>query len=171
MAKPYRAAVRQDKHLYGIGIGSNRRHVRHGLPQGVVEAAIARLEGDFGLFDASSIVLNRAFGGAGRDFANAAVILESELEPREMLAALKILEYEFGRRPGKRWGPRVLDLDILAWDGGAYHDRHLTVPHPALFDRETALLPLAQIAPHWRVANGPTLAQAADFLRRRKPKA
>ena len=50
-------------HLYAIGIGSNRRHGRYGRPSGVVEAAIARLDQDFGLFNASPIVLNPAHGG------------------------------------------------------------------------------------------------------------
>ncbi|HXG81423.1 MAG TPA: 2-amino-4-hydroxy-6-hydroxymethyldihydropteridine diphosphokinase, partial [Sphingomicrobium sp.] len=98
-------------HLYAIAIGSNRRHVRHGRPTGVVEAAIARLDARFDLFDASPIILNKAVGGAGRDFANAVALVESELEPLAMLTQLKQLEREFGRRPGKRWGERVLDLD------------------------------------------------------------
>ena len=80
----------------------------------MVEAAIARLDEDFGLFDASPIVLNPAHGGAGRDFANAVALVESDLEPPEMLDALKAIEREFGRRRGRRWGPRVLDLDIVA---------------------------------------------------------
>jgi 2-amino-4-hydroxy-6-hydroxymethyldihydropteridine diphosphokinase len=58
-------------YLYAIAIGSNRPHGRHGRPAGVVEAAIARLDEGFGLFDASPIILNAAHGGAGRDFANA----------------------------------------------------------------------------------------------------
>ena len=76
-------------HLYAIAIGSNRPHGRFGRPPQVVEAAIARLDQDFGLFDASPILLNRAHGGAGRDFANAAALVESDLEPPAMLRALK----------------------------------------------------------------------------------
>ena len=72
-------------HLYAIAIGSNRPHGRHGRPAGVVEAAIAELDQDFGLFDASPIILNAAHGGAGRDFANAVALVESDLEPPEML--------------------------------------------------------------------------------------
>src|SRR4030095_5051783 len=104
-------------HLYAIGLGSNRRHIRHGRPAGVVEAAIARLDAEYELFDASPIILNKAVGGAGRDFANAVALVESDLEPRDMLSGLKSIEREFGRRSGKRWGPRVLDLDLVAWDG------------------------------------------------------
>ena len=80
----------------------------------VVEAAVARLDEEFGLFDASPIVLNAAHGGAGRDFANAVALVESELDPPGDARALKAIEREFGRRAGRRWGPRVLDLDIVA---------------------------------------------------------
>src|SRR6476619_6124124 len=99
--------------LYAIAVGSNRPHGRFGRPAGVVEAAIARLDEEFGLFDASPIVLNAAHGGAGRDFANAVALVESDLEPSQALTRVKSLEREFGRRPGRRWGPRVLDLDII----------------------------------------------------------
>jgi 2-amino-4-hydroxy-6-hydroxymethyldihydropteridine diphosphokinase len=138
-------------HLYAVAIGSNRRHGRHGTPAGVVQAAIAELDRAFTLFDASPLMLNPANGGAGREFANAAVLIESPLEPSEMLAALKAIERAFGRRSGKRWGPRVLDLDLLAWDGGRWSDRFLTIPHAALEKRAFMLLPLAAIAPRWKL--------------------
>ena len=56
-------------HLYAIALGSNRPHGRHGRPGGVIGVAIARLDQDFGLFDASPIMLNPAHGGAGRRLA------------------------------------------------------------------------------------------------------
>jgi len=143
--------VAQATHLYAIAVGSNRPHGRHGRPAAVVEAAIARLDQDFGLFDASPIVLNAATGGAGRDFANAVALIESGLEPPEMLLRLKDLERQFGRRPGRRWGPRVLDLDIVLWSGGQYQARRLKIPHPQLAKREFVLQPLASIAPGWRI--------------------
>ena len=99
--------------------------------RGVVEAAIARLDQDFGLFDASPIILNAAHGGAGRDFANAVALVESELEPPEMLDRLKAIEREFGRRRGRRWGPRVLDLDIVLWSGGTFALARAERPAPA----------------------------------------
>ena len=48
---------------------------------------------------------------------------------------MKEMEAEFGRRPGRRWGPRVLDLDLLAWDGGTWRSRNLSIPHVALEER------------------------------------
>ena len=155
-------------HLYAIGIGSNRRHGRFGRPGGVVEAAVARLDQDFGLFNASPIVLNPAHGGAGREFANAVALIESKLEPPAMLAALKAIEREFGRRRGRRWGCRVLDLDVVAWSGGKWRTRGLTVPHPALETRSFVLGPLAAVAPNWPI-RGPLAARhLAHRLARRR---
>ena len=152
--------------LYAIAIGSNRPHGRFGAPARVVEAAIARLDQDFGLFDASPIVLNTAHGGAGRDFANAVALIESDVEPLEMLSRLKALEREFGRRGGRRWGPRVLDLDIALWSGGNFRSRKLTIPHPRLSSRSFVLQPLAAIAPGWRIG-GLNLRHLAHRLARR----
>jgi 2-amino-4-hydroxy-6-hydroxymethyldihydropteridine diphosphokinase len=156
-------------HLYAIAIGSNRPHGRFGRPTGVVEAAIARLDEEFGLFDASPIVLNAAHGGAGRDFANAVALVESDLAPPEMLKRLKAIEGEFGRRRGRRWGARVLDLDIALWSGGRLRSRGLSIPHPQLASRSFVLQPLAAIAPGWRV--GPvTIRHLAHRLARRTPR-
>ena len=162
--------MNQATHLYAVAIGSNRLHGRHGRPAGVVLAAIAELDRSFSLFDASPVMLNPASGGAGRDFANAVVLLESSLEPPEMLAELKSIERAFGRRRGKRWGARVLDLDILAWDGGNWSDRQLSVPHKALEKRAFMLLPLAAIAPRWRLRGGLTARQLAARLGKRAPR-
>lgn len=156
-------------YLYAIAIGSNRPHGRYGRPATVVEAAIARLDQQFALFDASPIILNAAHGGAGRDFANAVALVESGLTPLEMLSRLKALERKFGRRRGKRWGPRVLDLDVLLWSGGEFRSRQLTVPHPRLSERSFVLQPLASIAQTWRV--GPlTVRHLAERLARRRPR-
>lgn len=140
-------------HLYAIALGSNRLHGRFGRPAGVIEAAIAELDHKFGLFDASPIILNSAHGGAGRDFANAVAIVESSLEPLEMLKHLKQIERQFGRRAGRRWGPRVLDLDLVLWSGGNFQSRTLTIPHPRLGTRSFVLNPLAAVAPNWRIKN------------------
>lgn len=158
-------------HLYAIAVGSNRPHGRHGRPPQVVEAAIARLDRDFGLFDASPIVLNPAHGPAGRDFANAVALVESDLDPPHVLTRLKAIEREFGRRPGKRWGPRVLDLDIAVWSGGRWRSRGLTVPHPQLARRAFVVGPLAAIAPRWRINGASTARHLAARLARRAPSA
>ena len=155
--------------LYAIAIGSNRPHGRFGRPPLVVEAAIARLDEAFGLFDASPILINRAHGLAGRDFANAVALVESGLSPPAMLEQLKRLERDFGRRRGKRWGPRVLDLDIAAWSGGQWHSRRLVVPHRQLRDRAFVLHPLAAIAPRWPIDGWLNARHLAARLARPRP--
>lgn len=157
---------------YAIALGSNRRHGRHGGPAGVVRAAMAALDvAGLKLLAVSSIIATPALGPAGRSFANAAVIVEAPLEPLALLKLLKAIEAAFGRRPGRRWGPRVLDLDILLWSGGRwprYGGRRLIVPHRALEGRDFVLHPLSHVAPLWRVGTGArTVRQARARLVRR----
>ena len=157
-------------HLYAIAIGSNRRHVRHGPPTGVVAGAIAELDAAFKLFAASPIVINPAIGGAGREFANAVALVETSLEPGPMLAAVKVIERGFGRRAGKRWGARVLDLDLIAWSGGRFASRRLVIPHPRLADRNFVLGPMTAIAPDWRLIGALTARHLAARLGKRSPR-
>ena len=157
-------------HLYAIAIGSNRPHGRHGRPAQVVAAAIARLERDFSLFDASPIILNAAHGPAGRDFANCVALVESALEPPALLRLMKTIERDFGRRGGKRWGARVLDLDLVLWSGGGYRSPELTIPHPDLERRAFVIEPLAAIAPRWPVRGALTARHLAHRLARARPR-
>jgi 2-amino-4-hydroxy-6-hydroxymethyldihydropteridine diphosphokinase len=156
--------------LYAIAIGSNRPHGHYGRPPQVVAAAIAKLDEEFDLFDASPILLNSAHGGAGRDFANAVALIESDLPPPDLLRCLKALEREFGRRRGRRWGSRVLDLDIIAWSGGKWRARGLTVPHKSARDRSFVMGPLATIAPDWRIDGHLSAHHFAHRLARRRPR-
>jgi 2-amino-4-hydroxy-6-hydroxymethyldihydropteridine diphosphokinase len=135
---------------YAIALGSNRRHGRHGAPVGVVRAALAAL-GALGEVEAvSRIRMTPALGPAGRGFANAAVLLSTSLAPDELLDALKSIERRFGRRGGRRWGARVLDLDILLWSEGPWGGPGPIIPHPEFRRRAFVLDPLAEIAPDWR---------------------
>ncbi len=134
-------------HEYAIALGSNRPHGRHGAPEQVLRAAIRELGvlGEVGRV--SRIHRTAALGPAGRGFANAAVLLTTDLDPPALLAALKAIERRFGRRAGRRWGPRVLDLDLLLWSGGRFAARGLAIPHKQLTRRRFVLAPLAEIAP------------------------
>ena len=157
---------------YAIAIGSNRRHHQHGSPERVVAAAVAALAGYGQLEGISAIMATPALGPAGRRFANAAVLLRTELEPPDLLARLKSLERSFGRRPGRRWGPRVLDLDIILWSGGSWADGALTIPHTEFRGRAFVLHPLAEIAPEWRdPLTGRTVRHLAHAVDRRRPRA
>ena len=156
--------------LYAIALGSNRRHGRFGAPRNVIAAAVAELERRFDLFDVSPTVLNPAIGGAGRDFANAVALVASDLPPPEMLRKLKKIEQDFGRRPSRRWGERVLDLDIIAWSGGRWRGPGLSVPHPRVAQRDFVLGPLAMIAPNWRLAGPLTARHLNHRLARSAPR-
>ena len=136
--------------LYAIALGSNRPHGSHGRPEGVLHAAVRALAELGEVRQVSRIHRTPALGPAGRSFANAALVLATELEPDELLARLKGLERRFGRRAGRRWGPRVLDLDIILWSGGEYRGRGISIPHPEMARRGFVLRPLAEIAADWR---------------------
>jgi len=82
------------------------------------------------------------------DFLNAVVMLETALEPHDLLDALLNIERAAGReRNGERWGPRTLDLDLLHVDGKTVNSERLTLPHPHIADRAFVLLPLHDVAP------------------------
>jgi 2-amino-4-hydroxy-6-hydroxymethyldihydropteridine diphosphokinase len=118
----------------------------------------------------SRIIPTPAMGAASRRFANAALVLESELDPPALLAALKRTEREFGRRPGQRWGDRVLDCDIVLWSGGAWRTKALAIPHPAFAARRFVLDPACTIAPDWCTPpHGLTLAHHQARLTRPRP--
>lgn len=87
-------------------------------------------------------------------FINAAVAATTSLSPHELLSRALAVEHALGRdRPHEhRWGPRTIDIDILAYDDIGLHDADLTLPHPRLFERAFVLLPLAEIAPDRLIA-------------------
>lgn len=89
-------------------------------------------------------------GPSRRRYANAAALIDTDLAPPALLALLKRVERDFGRRRGQRWSARVLDLDIILWSGGCFAASGLTIPHPAFRTRAFVLRPLGTIAPAWR---------------------
>jgi len=132
--------------LYAIGLGSNRRG-RAGDPRAVVRAALAELPG---LVAASRVIDSAPLGPSSRRFANAVALVRAPLDPPALLGKLKAIERRYGRRRGRRWGARVLDLDILLWERGCWRSRGLVVPHAAWRTRGFVLAPLTEIAPDWR---------------------
>ena len=109
-------------------------------------------------------------GPGGRRYANAALAVVSGLPLVEVLAILQRVEAAFGRRNGKRWGDRVLDLDIIGAGGAVVRAPGLQVPHAGVAVRRFVLDPLCDIAPGWR---HPVLNATARQLRARqmRPKA
>jgi 2-amino-4-hydroxy-6-hydroxymethyldihydropteridine diphosphokinase len=105
-------------------------------------------------------------------FVNACIEIETALEPHALLQLMHDIERAHGRDRAKetRWGPRSLDLDLLAYDDRALDERGLTLPHPRLFERAFVLVPLAEIAPDRKIA-GRTAVEAlrtvaADGIKR-----
>lgn len=162
-----------DAASYAIALGSNRRHGTHGSPANILRAVCETLKlGGLHIERFSTIRLNPALGPAGRSFANAALVLRTPLSPPELLTLLKQVERSFGRRGGRRWGPRVLDLDIILWSGGAWEQPGLVIPHPGLRERGFVLEPLAEIAPDWRdPSSKASVRQLFHRLKARRPRA
>ena len=134
-----------------IAIGSNRRHGRHGAPEGVVRAAVmAMAAAGLRVVRVSAIHRTAPLGPGGRCFANAAAAVVTEQPPRIVLTLLKAIEVDFGRRGSRRWGDRVLDLDIIGAGAVVVRTNALQVPHPRMADRRFVLDPLVEIAPDWR---------------------
>lgn len=134
---------------YLIAVGSNQRHHIYGLPRDVVCAAMEECAHLGTVANRSPIISSDPLGPAQRRFANAACIIESEYDPPSLLTGLKRLESNFGRKSGKRWGDRVLDLDIILWSGGVFNTRTLTIPHVEFRERSFVLRPASKIAPDW----------------------
>jgi 2-amino-4-hydroxy-6-hydroxymethyldihydropteridine diphosphokinase len=100
-------------------------------------------------------------GGPEQDpFLNAVVVIDSELGPEALLAALGAVEDSHGRVRVERWGPRTLDLDIIASDGPVIDAPHLQVPHIRAHERRFVVEPLAEIWPDAPVGNGVTADMA-----------
>ncbi|MDR1875587.1 MAG: 2-amino-4-hydroxy-6-hydroxymethyldihydropteridine diphosphokinase [Synergistaceae bacterium] len=83
-------------------------------------------------------------------FLNACALLDCTLPPRELLTLLKDLETQLGRTTTRRWGERVIDLDVLLADSLVLDEPDLRIPHPEMHRRGFVLIPLAQILPDWR---------------------
>ena len=140
-----------------IAIGSNLAD-----PLDQVNRAIAALDAvpQSRLVRHSSFYRTAPMGPAGQpDYLNAAVLLETDLTPHQLLDATQAIELAHGRvRKDERWGPRTLDLDIMLFGDRVISDARLTVPHYGLKVREFMLYPLAEIAPGLILPDGESLA-------------
>lgn len=98
----------------------------------------------------SSDYLNPPLGDQQQPhYVNACIEIETRLDPHALLFTLHKIEKKFGRDRAheRHWGPRTLDLDLLAYDDVRLGKRELTLPHPRMFERAFVLVPLAEIAP------------------------
>ena len=150
------------RHSYLIALGSNMRVPGVGNPRQVIARAFGVLErSGLELLASSGILDSAPVGPSLRQYANAAALVEAELEPPAMLVLLQEIEKQFGRvRRGQRWRSRPLDLDIVLWSGGIWVSPELAIPHPHYRERDFVLRPASAIAPDWRdPVTGLTLRQ------------
>lgn len=128
-----------------IGIGSNLAN-----PVAQVQEAIEELGAipDSILIARSSLYSSKPMGAAGQpDYVNAVVAIDTVLSAQALMQALQNIERRQGReRTGEKWGPRILDLDLLLYGGRVIDTADLTVPHPGLHERDFVLVPLEEIA-------------------------
>ncbi|MBI5903708.1 MAG: 2-amino-4-hydroxy-6-hydroxymethyldihydropteridine diphosphokinase [Deltaproteobacteria bacterium] len=128
-----------------IAIGSNLGHRAANCARAV--ELIGRLK-DTEVVGKSSLYETEPWGisDQGR-FINAAVEVRTSLEPEELFRALKSIEAGMGRKDAGRWGPRIIDLDIIFYGDMVVEKEGLTIPHPRLQERAFVLVPLNEIAP------------------------
>lgn len=142
-----------------IALGGNVGDVR-----ATFQKAIANICGmmQATLLSRSSDYATPPWGELDQDrFINACIEIETSLDPHALLFTLHKIEKKFGRDRTKehRWGPRTLDLDLIAYDDASINQPDLTLPHPRLFERAFVLVPLAEIVPD-RLISGRTVRDA-----------
>lgn len=129
-----------------IGLGSNLDG-----PARQIDAAVDKLSElpDTHMVLRSNLYRSAPLGGIEQpEFVNAVAALLTRLEPSSLLQHLQAIERGRGREQGgMRWGPRVLDLDLLVYSHAIIDDPDLTVPHPGIAERNFVLLPLRELAP------------------------
>jgi 2-amino-4-hydroxy-6-hydroxymethyldihydropteridine diphosphokinase len=145
-----------------IGVGSNLQD-----PRRQVSTASARLADlpRTRLVLTSRLYASRPFGPVSQpDFVNAVAGLLTQLDPEELLRELRALESAMGRTaPRERWGPRIIDLDLLALGSERRSLPSLTLPHPGIVERNFVLYPLSDIAPDLEL---PGMGRVAELKRR-----
>ena len=146
-----------------LGLGGNLGDVRTTLDRAVAALCDGR---DVRLVARSADYLTPPWGVTDQPpFINIALVVQTTLAPRALLTRALAVEATFGRDRAReqRWGPRTLDIDIIAYGDIEIDEPGLTLPHPRLFERAFVLAPLAEIAPDRRI-KGITIADALARL-------
>lgn len=151
------------RHHAFVGLGSNQTGPLGG-PADYLAEALERLAACDGLelLRHSRLYRSAPWGKADQgDFINAVAELSTGLTPLELLERLLAVENALGRRRGERWGPRLIDLDLLSFDDVQLEDERLVLPHPRMHERAFVLVPLLELDAGFQV---PGKGRAADLL-------
>jgi 2-amino-4-hydroxy-6-hydroxymethyldihydropteridine diphosphokinase len=135
-----------------IGIGGNLESARFGPPRDTLSAALTAFkEKQVRILTRSAWYRTEPVPRSDQPwFINGVVSLATELGPQDLLMVLQATERQFGRVRGETNAPRILDLDILDYQGEVMNATSLVLPHPKLHERRFVLMPIADIAPDWR---------------------
>lgn len=151
-----------------IALGANL-----GKPVEALRSAVKAIEEVNGirLLGVSSFYTTSPVESSGPDYVNAVVRVETTLDPMALLRVCQTIENAHGRvRPaGVVNAPRTLDLDVIAYEGVVSDDLVLTLPHPRMHERLFVLVPLADLLPEWRLADGRTVCEAVRDVREAYP--
>ena len=121
-----------------------------GDPAAQLAEALRRIEAhkDIHITKQSSVSITKAWGKTDQpDFANMVIEVETALKPLELLDILLQIELDMGRVREEVWGPRLIDIDIIAYDRVELQSPRLTLPHPFAHERDFVLIPLEEISP------------------------
>lgn len=148
--------------IFYIGLGSNVG----GRERNCEKAVSILKERGVSILKMSSLYETSPWGVEDQpDFINMVVEAEAELRPLELLNLLKEIESDMGRVKTYRWGPRLIDLDILFYDTLVVDTPELKIPHPYIEKREFVLRPLSEIAPDLRhPVTGKTVREMLESL-------
>ena len=140
-----------------IGLGSNL-----GERECQLEQALQRLEqaGDLRIIGVSNLYETKPVGDTDQpEFLNMAARLETLLTPLDLLKRCLAVENEMGRLRTRRWGPRIIDIDLLEYDARRVRLTELILPHPEIVNRGFVLIPLNDIVPELMLENEKTVAE------------
>lgn len=137
-----------------VGLGSNLGDRLDNLRRAVE----LLLEKDLAVIEASSVYETDPVGPPQPDFLNAAVAVDCYLPPVELVGVLKQVEAEIGREQSERWGPRVIDLDLLLFGEETVGEPGVTVPHTELTNRAFAMIPILEIDDDVELPSGEPLS-------------